>query len=304
MKTNFKRQASDRSAFTLLELLAVITIISILLALILPVISGIIGRGDDAAVSAEITQLDQALASFKAKYGEYPPSNLIIPNSSTNWDAKSRSIVRKFWPQFAFGTCGGNTLSDGTVGYPADPVHLSGPACLVFFLGGVDGDPGDTVYTPSGFSNNPISPWMPAGYTGTATPPTSENRVGPFFQFEDADRLVPLGADKGVGYLDPYPGQTTPYMYISGAGRNLPKENGTGATPDTFDVGGAVPDMEFAYSKEDGKTYYKSDSYQLISPGVDGRYGPGGVWAEGFTFPQNRYDERDNITNFSRRTLN
>lgn len=294
-----------RSGFTLLELLAVITIISILLALILPVLSGVIGRGDEVAVSAEITQLEQALASFKAKYGEYPPSSLVIPVGSGGWTARDRSIINQFWPQFNFATCGGLTRPDGTVGYPPGTIHLSGAECLVFFLGGIDGDPADATYTPAGFSNNPISPWMSAGFSGSASPmpPVSTNRVGPFFQFEDASRLETT-PDGGVVYLDPMPGQSRPYMYLSGAGRNLPKVNNPAGNPDSFDLNGDSTDLQRAYVKADGKTAYKEDSFQLISPGEDGLYGEGGVWADDFTIPEARREERDNITNFSGGPLN
>ena len=61
----------------MIELLMVIIIIGTLIALLLPAINGAIKTARKAAVSAEIAQLAQALANFKAKYGDYPPSRFL-----------------------------------------------------------------------------------------------------------------------------------------------------------------------------------------------------------------------------------
>ena len=64
--------------FTLVELLVVIVVIAILLALLLPAINGALRTARNAAVSAEINQIAQALADFKSKYGDYPPSRILL----------------------------------------------------------------------------------------------------------------------------------------------------------------------------------------------------------------------------------
>ena len=64
--------------FTLVELLAVILILAVLIALLLPALNGALKTARNAAVGAEINQLAQALASFKAKYGDYPPSRIYL----------------------------------------------------------------------------------------------------------------------------------------------------------------------------------------------------------------------------------
>lgn len=292
--------ATGRSAFTLLELLAVIVIISILISLVLPAISGVLGRADVVAVRAEISQLEQSLTAFRETYGEFPPSSIVIPNSATTWSAKDQAAIRKFWPQFNFATLGG---LEG--GYPANPIHLNGAECLVFFLGGVDGD-GDpnTGLTLSGFAKNPVLPWLPAG---SASGPKSENRVGPFLEF-DAGRVVKTEDITGV-YMDPMSGQTTPILYLSGSGRNMPRSNTLG--PDAFDVfdedltDGMVDarDLQAAYTQADGSTVFKKDTFQLIAPGEDGLYGNGGAYSPDEDLPSGRAAERDNITNFANGTL-
>ena len=62
--------------FTMVELLAVILILAVLIALLLPALNGALKTARNAAVGAEINQLAQALASFKANYGDYPPSRV------------------------------------------------------------------------------------------------------------------------------------------------------------------------------------------------------------------------------------
>src|SRR5512135_3015670 len=68
----------NRPGFTMVELLVVIVIIALLLALLLPAINGAVRSARNAAVSAEINQLSQALADFKSKYGDYPPSRILL----------------------------------------------------------------------------------------------------------------------------------------------------------------------------------------------------------------------------------
>ena len=64
--------------FTMVELLAVILILAVLIALLLPALNGAVKTARNAAVGAEINQLAQALASFKAQYGDYPPSRIYL----------------------------------------------------------------------------------------------------------------------------------------------------------------------------------------------------------------------------------
>ena len=62
----------------MIELLMVIIIIALLMALLLPAVNSAMRTARNAAVSSEIAQLAQALESFKAKYGDYPPSRVLL----------------------------------------------------------------------------------------------------------------------------------------------------------------------------------------------------------------------------------
>lgn len=235
-------------------------------------------------VSAEISQLDNAIAKFKSIYNVEPPSSLYVPVVGGTWAAADRSKVRAIWPQFDFSTNGGLGAGD---------FHLSGAECLVFFLGGVP----TTTSPPAllGFSKSPSVPWSSAG----------ANREGPFFEFDNA-RLVDVDADSVLEYVDPLPDQNTPYAYFSSQGRAYTKSNAAGtllSQRDDFDIHGGnanAKDFSSIYLKTASPSVpHRSGGYQIISPGWDGLYGLGGVFTDGSELTGARLAEADNITNFS-----
>ncbi len=110
----------------------VVIVIGILIGLLLPVIAGALRTAKNAAVQAEINQLAQALANFKATYGDFPPSRVLLvengnytpyinstqpvhtidanasPNDTTVGVLAQRSLtaMRKFFPKVVFSTSG------------------------------------------------------------------------------------------------------------------------------------------------------------------------------------------------------
>jgi prepilin-type N-terminal cleavage/methylation domain-containing protein len=233
--------------FTMVELLVVIVILSVLIALLLPAIGGAVRSSRNAAVSAEINQLAQALADFKSKYGDYPPSRVVlteggdysaffqgtttyslgtpgaVDQSDQQLVIRSIAALRRLYPRVTLSTTpinpplgtnpgqffdyNGNGVNDAATG-KFPFVVLQGHECLVFFLGGVP-----AVTTVAGREQFSV--------TGTSRNPANPfvdaqhatTRLGPFFEFK-ADRLVDEDRDGFPGYVDSL-GTGRVYAYFS-----------------------------------------------------------------------------------------
>jgi general secretion pathway protein G len=254
----------------------------------------------------------------------------------------SRNIIRELWPSYDFATNGdpsgtpvgpnNPTAANGQIdidgdGTEGEILYLNGAECLAFFLGGLqqfvdtNGDSTKDSVQPKGFSSNPQSPFL--GYTG--------NRIGPFYEFKpnryvDTDAVTTPSLNHDIWeYMDPLPGQTAPYLYFSSYGgkgyRMTPVSPSTDpgtavlGTDESIMIGGAQAFFK-VYVQTPGSgvgsppTPYKENSFQIISPGLDGQYGYGGfATPDGVKLnPTSGYDpsgraallqqERDNLTNF------
>lgn len=296
-RTVSRATAAPRAAFTMIELLVVIVVIAILVALLLPAVGGARYRARVAQVTTEIKNLEKGIADFKLKFGTTPPSRIVLCEEGSDWnddwdstppvtgvdnDDRRNSIafIRQVWPQYDF-SLDRDINEDGD---EDDAFLLTGPECLLFFLGGsgVIVDTSMETLVADGFSANPGNPFASGG-----------NRVGPFHEFDPA-RMVDLDGDDAFEYLDPLPNQTTPIMYIS-------SDEGRGYdTADLVLSGLPSPTLSKIYFIDSGETEpHKPNSYQIISPGIDGFFGDGGVWESDNRLPVSRKEEWDNIANFS-----
>ena len=226
-----------------------------------------------AQIRTEVFSLESAIANFKMRFGMDPPSSVTFHSTKQGWEAdrKSREAIRQLWPTFDFETCG------GMYNVPADGIRLKGAECLVFFLGGVI-DP--VAGVPVGFSKNDANPFI-----------VEWNHHPPLFEFVQS-RFVDFDHDGFHEFLDPYPGQTKPYLYIS-------SNEGRGYDP--ADFGGAMRDIYRTGSSPDAKPW-KPAGFQIISPGTDHEYGSGGVYdpeSVELANDSGRKAEFDNVTNFA-----
>lgn len=327
-----------RAAFSLVELVIVILIIAILSSLILSGVQSAMKTARVAAVTVEFKNLEKAITDFKAKYGTNPPSGIMLYETPAGWAGsapsaqavnRSRSLIKQVWPDFDF-TIARDINGDGDT---ADTIMLNGSECLVFFLGGVNEtdvvENTATITVKSGkTANDPITTWRPLGFSTNPANPfaRSGSRSGPFFEFE-VDRLGNRdGATDAEGfpeYRDNLPGQsaTTPILYASSYdGKGYRDADIQFATQPVYDAYVTVPTgFAYVYRRYTAAIYpatvtsfsaaeaFNPKSYQLISPGIDGEYGWGGVLNGSMELAEPRTDrfvERDNITNFKGGTLN
>ncbi len=295
-----------RTAFTLIEVLMVVVIIGILAAFIVPAVGGALKRARVTSVRVEISQFETAIGKFRSVYNMDPPSNITLYETSAGWtgDPNSSALIRQLWPQFAFGVPH-DINGDGDM---TDTISLSQGECLVFFLGGMNGNtvPGTPtadnnipghIGACTGFSKNPADPFARGG-----------NREAPFFEFlparfTDLPELPAFPTGDGFPeYRDPLPSQTMPYIYYS-------SYDGTGYATAEFGLGALV--QPYRTGAAATAPVWKPNSYQIISPGYDRNYGYGGGYVASGTdrlplptpapapIPAQRAFEVDNITNFS-----
>jgi prepilin-type N-terminal cleavage/methylation domain-containing protein len=85
MKTiaNRKSQIVNFRAFTLVELLVVISIMGVIAGFTIPVLKSVRSAQQKKVARAELEHLQTALENYKAKYGAYPPSNQNLNSAYT-----------------------------------------------------------------------------------------------------------------------------------------------------------------------------------------------------------------------------
>lgn len=267
-----------RAGFTLVELLVVITVIGILIALLVPAVMNGVRAANNARAASEIQTLSQALASFKTKYGDFPPSRIILMengaynttdatrlNAFSGWYAsappvttatdmtygqlaqRSLRYLRKFFPKASFS-------SD-----PSKPVWASGSTVWYDFNGDATFQNGRPilleghealVFFLGGIPDVPAGGGTPSGVSGFSNNPTNPfvnsvaaptPRSRPLFEFK-ADRLIDDDGDGMPGYVDPLGtgSENRYYVYFSAYGGNNYDPNDVNI-PEQDDLGTAAP---------------------------------------------------------------
>ena len=109
---------SRKCGFTLIEMLIVITIISVLAVIVIPRVAAAGRRGKEASLGADLKQLRDAIERFEANTAAWPPSlaDLMAANGnaiSSDTDGRGMDVDRRGYD--------GPYLRTGNGTIPADP---------------------------------------------------------------------------------------------------------------------------------------------------------------------------------------
>jgi prepilin-type N-terminal cleavage/methylation domain-containing protein len=125
-----QRPQAGRAAFTLVELLVVVSIIALLVAILVPALTGVRDRAKAVATRSQITSLGTGLDAFKqesALGGTYPPSQPDWDNTLALDDANRFQIADPLFDE------PGHSIPTTSI------KHTTGASLLVYALNGADG---------------------------------------------------------------------------------------------------------------------------------------------------------------------
>jgi hypothetical protein len=266
-----RHSRTHRPAFTLVEMLIVITIIIILAGLLLAAVMPVMGRARELKCFNEIKQLDNAIVAWQQtfKVSFPPPSRLFLSNkyadySQTPLGQLSLQYLSTIWPRLNWSS--GIDWSGG-LGMPGGVV-LEGDQCLVFFLGGIPAMDSNGNLRVTGFSTNPQNPTAPPNPSLQGT-----DRIPPFFEFVPGRlfmRVPPFPSYQDTWQLG------MPYWYFSsGKRRNGYYDLWTAAPlPNSLILGGPY----YTAMLNNQPQFANPNTWQIISAGKDGQFGPGGYY--------------------------
>jgi prepilin-type N-terminal cleavage/methylation domain-containing protein len=201
-------KTQPRSAFTLVELLVVITIIGILAALITAAGAGALKKARQTKIKAEMDQMDMALQTYKDTAGSYPPNaqtdddSLAAEPLTSPTPLNEQQVVQDIKrhlkqafgksrePEYLIEALAGMAGSNANVAHNLRGGMSAGEA-IVFWLGGFSSDPKYPISGEGGPSYQIDSSALNGATPVQADPIANRKWVFPF----EVTRLQPRTTD-------------------------------------------------------------------------------------------------------------
>jgi prepilin-type N-terminal cleavage/methylation domain-containing protein len=209
---------SRRRAFTLIEILVVLSIIVILMAILIPALVWAQKRAYITATTAEMNTISQALAAYHNDFNMYPNSSLV----------DAGNLYTNTIPQYS----AYEYLAEALIGYlPGEYDGAPGNSAL-----GVNGYTGGTLEQTKGFSMNPYNkvygPYLDIGAAYIILDPTPLNANVPTYYIADSFPAAASGAPMPILYFSssgtPTNNET---IFVNGTGGIFNELDNTGGTP-------------------------------------------------------------------------
>ncbi len=253
------KQSNKKTAFTIVELLTVMSIIILLIGLLVPGLNQIRRYAKKVRQKAQFHSIGIALDLFNAEWDGYPPSEAFGPTGTYNYCGAMKLAEAMVGKDM----CGFNPDSDFTAGNPAPPLYHD-PATLsgrkqYLKLEGANAETIDSLYDTPPFDASEVvlcdvyahrthtgeRKGMPILYyrantSNTLHDPTIPQLSENIYNYQDNEELIGLQTyDKEDHYL------LNPAIFYE----------------------------EIRNKKIEIPRPYRADSYILISAGFDGNYG-------------------------------
>ncbi|MCL2006163.1 MAG: type II secretion system GspH family protein [Planctomycetaceae bacterium] len=308
-----------KRAFTLIEILTVVVIISILVAIVTVAVAAAMRSAHVARISVQMSQIEMALDRYKSEIGEYPPDlfddEALVRHVKKRWprldlfrlqalldttwrlDAPSHEIrmqaqagLIRYAISIGYGVIKDQNGIDRDINLRGvDESPFSPTGALALWLGGFPNSDGKL----SGFYADPENPFTAGG--------PLDNKVFINLELGKNVRLIDYGAANIVPVVGTeIRNRFVPIIYFSGRDGGGPNAYNMVQRFAFRDFGLCVPYAELDNNPDNIK-WHNPATYQLIHPGLDGIFGDADAAYLRFTASGSgiREADLDNLTNFS-----